>query len=111
MTIYAATIGAKALYLLFVWLLSCAGAAWLADRKGYTERVGLTFGLVLTFVGFLIVLLLPARPGSAWKLDGPFPSRGRQAAADEAAPPAAGTATTPPPGASGEPPEPPTSGS
>jgi hypothetical protein len=76
MTVYAATIGAKALYLLFIWLLSCAGAAWLADRKGYTERVGLTFGLVLTFVGFLIVLILPARPGSAWKLDGPFPPRG-----------------------------------
>jgi hypothetical protein len=102
-TLYAANIGAKALYLLFVWLLSCAGAAWLADRKGYTERVGLTFGLVLTFVGFLIVLFLPARPGSAWKLDGPFPSRGRQAA--DVAAPAPGADTTPPaPGASGEPP-------
>ncbi|MGH2870536.1 MAG: hypothetical protein ACRDNK_23575 [Solirubrobacteraceae bacterium] len=108
MTLYAATIGAKALYLLFVWLLSCAGAAWLADRKGYTERVGLTFGLVLTFVGFLIVLLLPARPGSAWKLDGPFPRRGggRARPEDNAAPaPASATDTTPPsPGGAGEPP-------
>ncbi|HEY5189873.1 MAG TPA: hypothetical protein VII87_12610 [Solirubrobacteraceae bacterium] len=77
MTLYASTIGSKALYLLFIWLLSSAGAAWMAERKGYTERVGLTFGLVLTFVGFLIVLLLPARPGSAWKLDGPFPKRDR----------------------------------
>jgi hypothetical protein len=75
MTLYASTIGSKALYLLFVWLLSSAGAAWTAERKGYTERVGLTFGLVLSFVGFLIVVLLPARPGSAWKLDGPFPRR------------------------------------
>ncbi len=75
MTLYAA-IGSKAIYLLFIWLLSAAGAAWMADRKGYTERVGLTFGLVLTFVGFLIVLVLPARPNSAWKLDGPFPKRG-----------------------------------
>ncbi|MGI8506124.1 MAG: hypothetical protein ACR2MK_04850 [Solirubrobacteraceae bacterium] len=81
MAIYAA-IGSKALYLLFLWLLSTAGAAWISDRKGYTERVGLTFGLVLTVVGFLIVLLLPARPGSVWKLDGPLPKRGRRRGAD-----------------------------
>jgi hypothetical protein len=69
-------IGAKALYLLFAWLLSAAGAAWVADRKGYGERVGLTFGLLLTVVGFLIVLLLlPGRPGSAWKREGPLPRR------------------------------------
>jgi hypothetical protein len=76
MTVYA-TIGAKALYLLFIWLISASGAAWLADRKGYGERLGLTFGLILTFVGFLIVLLLPGRPGSAWKVDGPLPRRAR----------------------------------
>jgi len=74
MTIYAA-IGAKALYLLFAWLASAAGAAWLAERKGYGERLGLTFGLILTFVGLLIVLLLPGRPGSRWKLEGPLPRR------------------------------------
>ncbi len=97
MTLYAA-IGAKALYLLFVWLLSCAGAAWLADRKGYTERVGLTLGLVLTFVGLLIVLILPARPGSAWKLDGPFPPRGggRPRTPDTVAAHASDADTTPP---------------
>ncbi len=78
-----ATIGSKALYLLFLWLLSAAIAAWMADRKGYTERVGLTFGLVLSVVGLAIILLLPGRPGSAWKEDGPLPrrrGRGRQAA-------------------------------
>jgi hypothetical protein len=98
MTLYA-TIGAKALYLLFVWLLSAAGAAWLSDRKGYTERVGLTFGLVLTFVGFLIVLLLPARPGSVWKEDGPLPRRGgsrRAIVAGEGPPPVADAATPTP---------------
>jgi hypothetical protein len=73
-----ALIGVKALYLLFIWLLSAAGAAWLSDRKGYGERVGLTFGLLLSLFGFLIVLLLlPGRPGSAWKLDGPIPRRRR----------------------------------
>jgi hypothetical protein len=71
-----ATIGASALYLLFIWLLSAAGAAWLAQRKGYTERLGLMFGLILSAVGFLIVLLLPARPGSTWKVEGPLPNPG-----------------------------------
>jgi hypothetical protein len=70
-------LGAKGLYLLFVWLLSAAIAAWLSERKGYGERVGLTFGLLLTIVGLLIVLLLPGRPGSAWKIEGPIPRRRR----------------------------------
>jgi hypothetical protein len=77
MIVYA-TIGAKALYLLFIWLISAAIASWLSDRKGYGERVGLTFGLLLTFVGLLIVLLLPGRPGSRWKVEGPLPRRSRQ---------------------------------
>jgi hypothetical protein len=72
MTILA-LIGAKGLYLLFVWLASAAIAAAVADRKGYGERVGLTFGLVLTAVGLVIVLLLPSRPGSRWKEDGAVP--------------------------------------
>ena len=76
MVLYAA-IGAKALYLLFVWLISAALASWLADRKGYGEKVGLTFGLLLSAVGLLIVLLLPARPGSRWKREGPLPRRSR----------------------------------
>jgi len=75
--ILLATIGAKALYLVFLWLLSAAGAAWLADRKGYGERLGLTFGLILTVVGFLIVLLLPGRPGSKWREEGWLPRRRR----------------------------------
>ncbi len=74
MTILAA-IGAKALYLLFVWLLSAAGGSWLSARKGYGERVGLTFGLLLSAVGLVIVLLLPGRPGSRWKEEGPLPRR------------------------------------
>lgn len=73
--IIPATVGATALYLLFAWLLSAAGAAWLAERKGYGERVGLTFGLILSVAGFLIVLLLPGRPGSRWKVEGPLPRR------------------------------------
>ena len=69
------TIGAKALYLLFVWLISAAAGAWLADRKGYAERVGLTLGLLLSVVGLLVMLLLPGRPGSKWKVQGWLPRR------------------------------------
>jgi hypothetical protein len=74
MLLYAA-IGAKALYLLFIWLISAALASWLSDRKGYGERVGLTFGLLLSAIGLLIVLLLPGRPGSRWKVEGWLPRR------------------------------------
>jgi hypothetical protein len=46
-----------------------------ADRKGYGERTGLTFGLILSALGLLIVLVLPGRPGSAWRVEGWLPPR------------------------------------
>jgi hypothetical protein len=70
-----AAIGAKALYLLFLWLVSAAAASWLSERKGYGERLGLTFGLILSAVGLLIVLVLPGRPGSKWREEGWLPRR------------------------------------
>jgi hypothetical protein len=73
------TIGVKALYLLFLWLISAAAGSWLSDRKGYGEKVGLTLGLLLSVVGLLVVLVLPARPGSKWKVDGRLPRRRRPA--------------------------------
>jgi hypothetical protein len=72
-----ALIGAKGLYLLFAWLISAAAAAWLAERKGYGERTGLAFGLLLSVAGLLIVLILPGRPGSRWREEGPLPRRNR----------------------------------
>ena len=71
------TIGPKALYLLFAWLITAALAAWLAERKGYGERLGLTLGLLLTVLGLLIMAFLPARPGSKWKVQGWLPRRRR----------------------------------
>ena len=73
----AGAIGAKALYFLFIWLVSAAAAAWLAERKGYGERLGLTFGLILSAIGLLCVLLLPGRPGSKWRTEGWLPKRRR----------------------------------
>jgi hypothetical protein len=67
------TIGAKALYLLFLWLISAAAGSWLSERKGYGERLGLTLGLLLSVLGLLIALLLPGRPGSKWRVDGWLP--------------------------------------
>ena len=71
--IRVAVIGVKALYLLFLWLISAAAASWLSERKGYGERLGLTFGLLLSALGLLMVLLLPGRPGSKWRVDGWLP--------------------------------------
>jgi len=75
MTILA-LIGAKALYLLFLWMGSAIAASWLSDRKGYGEKPGLASGLCLTFVGPLIWLVIPAKPQSRWKNEGPIPKRG-----------------------------------
>jgi len=71
-------IGAKALYFLFIWLISAAAASWLSERKGYGERVGLTCGLILSALGLLIVLVMPGRPDSKWRVDGWLPRRRRK---------------------------------
>jgi hypothetical protein len=65
------------MFLLFAWLISAAAGSWLADRKGYGERAGLTLGLLLSVLGLLIVCLLPGRPGSRWRVDGWLPRRRR----------------------------------
>jgi hypothetical protein len=70
-------IGAIVLYLLFIWLISAVASAWLTERKGYGERLGLLFGLVLSAAGLVLALLLPGRPGSAWRREGVFPPRRR----------------------------------
>jgi hypothetical protein len=85
-----ALIGAKALYLMYLWLLSAIVASYLSERKGYGEKIGLAFGLLLTFVGALIWLVWPAKRNSKWKRLGPL-GRGKadeakiEAAADRAA--------------------------
>ena len=67
-----ALLGAKSLYLLFAWLGSAIVASYLSGRKGYGERIGLAFGLVLSVVGVIIWLLWPARQDSRWKVQGAF---------------------------------------
>jgi hypothetical protein len=78
MTVLAA-IGATALYLLYVWLISAVVASMLSDRKGYGEKPGLASGMLLSALGIVVWLLWPAKPDSAWKRDGPLPRRRRRA--------------------------------
>ena len=73
MTLVIALIGAKALYLLYAWLLGCIIASWLSDRKGYGERPGLATGLLLSLVAVLVWLVVPPKKDSKWKVQGPLP--------------------------------------
>jgi hypothetical protein len=79
MTLVAA-LGAKALWLLYLWLASAIVASYLSERKGYGPKLGLAFGLLLSAVGALIWLVWPARRDSRWKLQGAFGSGGKTVA-------------------------------
>jgi hypothetical protein len=78
--IVAAAVGAKAFYLLMVWLASAIGAAELSKRKGYGEKWGLGTGLLLSVIGLIIWIFVPARDESPWRQ-----KQARKAAAVDAA--------------------------
>jgi hypothetical protein len=83
-TIFA-LLGAKALYLLLIWLASAIAASWLSDRAGYGEKWGLASGLLLTFVGpliWLVIYLVAPREGSRRRADGVIPKRHKAGAMD-----------------------------
>jgi hypothetical protein len=75
-----AVIGAGALWLTYVWLAAAIIASYLSARKGYGEKLGLAFGLLLSVVGVLVWLVWPAKPDSRWKLQGVFGSKGKTVA-------------------------------
>jgi hypothetical protein len=93
MTVFA-LLGATALWLTYAWLASAIAASYLSGRKGYGERVGLAFGLLLNAVGVLIWLVVPPKAESLWKKVGPFGSGTRRRPAPVEERPA-----TPPPSA------------
>jgi hypothetical protein len=70
MTTILAVFGVKALWLLYVWLLSGIVCSYLSARKGFGERPGLATGLLLSAIGIVIWLVWPARAQSDWKLRG-----------------------------------------
>jgi hypothetical protein len=80
MKLELAVIGSRALWLTYLWLASAIVASYLSGRKGYGEKVGVAFGLLLTVVGVLIWLVWPAKADSRWKLQGPFGTGGKTVA-------------------------------
>jgi hypothetical protein len=75
-----AVIGSRALWLTYLWLASAIIASYLSARKGYGEKLGLAFGMLLSAVAIVIWLLWPAKADSRWKLQGPFGSGGKTVA-------------------------------
>lgn len=63
-SLIVAALGVKAYWLLNIWLISAWVASWLSNRKGYGEKWGLGTGLLLSAIGVLIWLVVPAKPTS-----------------------------------------------
>jgi hypothetical protein len=80
-----AIIGAEALWLLYLWLASAIVCSYLSGRKGFGERPGLATGMLLSVIGVVIWLAVPAKADSIWRRGGAL---GRRAAPDADAPPA-----------------------
>lgn len=70
-------IGASALWLLYGWLICAIITGYLSNRKGYGERPGLVTAMLLFPVGLVIWLVVPPKPESMWKREGPLPKRRR----------------------------------
>ena len=78
MTPILALLGAKALYLLLLWLAAAIICSWLSLRAGYGERAGLATGLLLTVFGlvpWLLIYVFWPRPGSVRAELGLIPRR------------------------------------
>jgi hypothetical protein len=67
-----AAIGAKALWLTYLWLASAIISSLISRRKGYGEKAGLGTGLLLSAIAIPIWLVFPAKADSDWKRFGVF---------------------------------------
>ena len=65
MTPVLAAVGAKALFLCYIWLLSAIISSELSRSKGYGEKTGLGTGLLLSILGPLIWLAIPPKDATA----------------------------------------------
>jgi hypothetical protein len=84
MRVVLADLGVKALYLTYLWLISCVVSSWISDRKGYGERPGLITSLLTSVIGTVVWLFWPAKSDSRWKIQGAIPRRGDQPTVAEA---------------------------
>ena len=83
MTVLAFSLqGPIAFWLLIVYLLSAIVASYLSERKGYGEKLGLASGLILTFLGVVIWLVVPPKADSAWKRLGPWGTTPKRTASE-----------------------------
>jgi hypothetical protein len=73
--VFLALIGAKALWLTYLWLGSAILASQISARKGYGEKPGLAAGLLLSAIGIVVWLVWPAKPDSPWRREGVLPRR------------------------------------
>lgn len=62
-----ALLGAKALWLTYLWLGSAILASWISNRKGFGEKPGLAAGLLLSVLGVIVWLAVPGREGARWE--------------------------------------------
>ena len=71
-----AALGAKALGLVYIWLLSAILASILSASKGYGEKPGLGTGLLLSALGPIIWLFVPPKDELAeWHTRKPWQRR------------------------------------
>jgi hypothetical protein len=76
MTPILAAVGAKALYLCYIWLLSAISSSELSRSKGYGEKLGLGTGLILSILGPIIWLMIPPKDAAAeWNERKPWQRR------------------------------------
>jgi len=95
MTPILAAVGAKALYLCYVWLLSAITSSELSRSKGYGEKLGLGTGLILSILGPLIWLAIPPKDATAeWHERKPWQRRKKPREAEMTGDAAAGGTST-----------------
>ena len=97
MTAVFAAVGAKALYLCYVWLLSAIASSELSRSKGYGEKPGLGTGLILSIIAPIIWLAIPPKDETAeWHERKPWQRRHKPREAEMAGegPDAGSTAIT-----------------
>ena len=71
-----AAVGVKALWLMYIWLLSAITASVLSKSKGYGEKPGLGTGLLLTALAPIIWLIVPPKDETAeWHTRKPWQRR------------------------------------
>ena len=95
MTPVLAAGGAVYLYLLYAWLVSAIISAELSRSKGYGEKPGLGTGLLLSVLGPLIWLAVPAKDETAeWHERKPWQRRHKPREAEMAGEAAGGHGET-----------------